>query len=61
KSSLGGLSAWQMQEDLKQLAALASGTSGGAGAAAGGAGQGPEAVDALARWLLGQADLQSMA
>ena len=33
----------------------------GAGPAGGGGGQGPEAVDVLARWLLGQADLKGIA
>jgi hypothetical protein len=65
RAALGGLSAWQMQEDLKQLAVLASGAPAAAGAAAGGAEKGaapgPEAVDVLARWLLGQADLQGTA
>lgn len=64
KHALGGLSAWQMQEDLKQLSTLATGASAPApGAAAPGAsaGQGAEAVDVLARWLLGQADLKGIA
>jgi hypothetical protein len=61
RAALGGLSAWQMQEDLKQLAVLASGGSAGGGAAAPEVAPGPEAVDVLARWLLGQADLQGTA
>ncbi|MCC6928504.1 MAG: hypothetical protein IT359_05870 [Gemmatimonadaceae bacterium] len=61
RSALGGMSAWQMQEDLRQLEALAAGSSAGAGVVRGGGEQGAEAVDVLARWLLGQADLQGMA
>lgn len=60
KVALGGMSAWQLQEDLRQLAALSTGASAGAGATRGGGEQGAEAVDVLARWLLGQADLQGM-
>ncbi len=60
--ALGGMSAWQMQEDLRQLAALAAGP--GEGVSKGvtvPSAQGPEAVETLARWLLSQSDLTSIA
>ncbi|MBK9979149.1 MAG: hypothetical protein IPP20_14745 [Gemmatimonadetes bacterium] len=63
KHALGGLSAWQMQEDLRQLEALAAGptTTAPLGGTTSGSAPGPEAVDVLARWLLSQADLTGAA
>lgn len=63
KHALGGLSAWQMQEDLRQLEALAAGPTATAplGGTTSGSAPGPEAVDVLARWLLSQADLTGAA
>lgn len=62
RKAVGGFSPWQMQEDLRQLEALAAAPlaqplpSGAAPAAAG-----PDAVDKLATWLLGQMDPQAPA
>lgn len=60
KHALGGLSAWQMQEDLRQLATLAqtpftipAGGPAGSGPALGSS----DAVDRLSSWLLQNADL----
>lgn len=55
RKAVGGFSAWQMQEDIRQLEALAAAPlaqpipPGAAPATAG-----PDAVDKLATWLLGQ-------
>lgn len=57
---LGGTSAWQMAEDLRQLATIASGPTASPTMSAG-APSGPDAIDALARWLIGQSDLASPA
>ncbi|MFN8582950.1 MAG: hypothetical protein U0163_18500 [Gemmatimonadaceae bacterium] len=54
KKSLGGMSAWQMGEDLQQLSALASAPAATAGASPMG---GTATVDRLAQWLLGQSDI----
>lgn len=57
---LGGMSAWQMAEDLRQLATIAAGPAAAPPTSASGP-SGPDAVDALARWLIGQSDLASPA
>lgn len=62
RKAVGGFSTWQMQEDIRQLEALAAAPlaqplPSGAAPAAGGA----DAVDKLASWLLGQADAQGPA
>lgn len=60
RRALGGFSAWQMAEDLQQLATLARtpfaipAPGGGEGTAALG---GPDAVERLAAWLLSRSDL----
>jgi hypothetical protein len=56
-----GMSAWQLREDVRQLEALAAAPAGraippGAPAPA----DAPDAVDQLASWLLGQADLTGL-
>ena len=62
KHAIGGSSAWQMAEDLKQLAALsASPAETPLPAAARGAAPGADAVDRLTTWLLSQGDLQGIA
>jgi hypothetical protein len=62
RRSIGGFSPWQMAEDLRQLRALAAAPAEAPlPAMAGGAPQGPEAVDRLASWLLGQSDLKGIA
>lgn len=58
--ALGGASAWQMSEDLRQLNALAAAPIP-APASAGGAVTGAEAVDRLASWLLSQSTLPGSA
>jgi hypothetical protein len=59
KHAIGGFSAWQMAEDLRQLSALAAAPSQAAlpsaAADAGGA-----SVDRLASWLLAQSDLKGI-
>lgn len=60
-AAVPGMSAWQLREDVRQLEALAAAPAGraippGAPAAA----DSPDAVDRLASWLLGQADLTGL-
>lgn len=60
-AAVPGMSAWQLREDLRQLAALAAAPANrpippGAPASA----DSPDAVDRLASWLLGQADLTGL-
>jgi hypothetical protein len=57
-----GMSAWQLREDVAQLAALAAAPAARPmPTAAALAAEGPDAVDRLAAWLLGQADLKETA
>ncbi len=58
--ALGGISAWQMSEDLRHLSSLVSGPTA-SGAAHATAAVTPDSVDALARWLLGQSELHGLA
>ena len=60
-AAVPGMSAWQLREDVRQLEALAAAPAGqaippGAPASAGS----PDAVERLASWLLGQADLTGL-
>lgn len=58
RQSLGGMSVWQMEEDLHHLQALASGPGTTDASAARSTGAlAPGAVDVLSRWLLDQAAL----
>ena len=63
RQSLGGMSVWQMEEDLRHLTALAAGPVAAGPVAAGestpraGGAPAPGAVDALSRWLLEQSSL----
>jgi hypothetical protein len=59
RRALGGTSAWQMGEDLRQLGALASAPIG-AETPAGHLPAGGDTVDRLAQWLLGQSDLKGV-
>lgn len=58
--ALGGVSAWQMSEDLRHLASLTAGPAS-ADAVPASVTATPAAADALARWLLGQSDLSGLA
>jgi hypothetical protein len=56
-----GMSAWQLREDLRQLEALAAApTSRAIPSGAPASADSPDAVDRLASWLLGQADLTGL-
>jgi hypothetical protein len=60
-AAVPGMSAWQLREDVRQLEALAAAPASRAippGAPA--PGDSPDAVDRLASWLLGQADLTGL-
>ena len=62
KHAIGGSSAWQMAEDLRQLRALsAAPVSAPLPAVVGGAGPGPDTVERLASWLLSQGGLEGTA
>jgi hypothetical protein len=60
KRALGGSSAWQMGEDLRQLGALSAAPLGAA-THAGSVPAGADTVDRLAQWLLSQSDLKGVA
>lgn len=60
RHAIGGFSAWQMAEDLRQLAALAAAPAQAALPNAAQGSTGKEAVDRLASWLLTQSDLNGI-
>lgn len=62
KHAIGGISAWQMSEDLRQLAALSSAPSSGSRPTSGSSAtvQDPLAIERLAAWLLSQSDVQGI-
>jgi len=55
-----GMSAWQLREDVRQLQALAAAPANRAMPPGAPASDSPDAVDRLATWLLGQADLKGL-
>lgn len=60
KHAIGGASAWQMAEDLRQLAALSAAPAQAPLPGGAPAGSGKDAVDRLASWLLTQSDLNGI-
>jgi hypothetical protein len=60
KHAIGGFSAWQMAEDLRQLATLAAAPSQPALPTTAQGASGADSVDRLANWLLSQGDLKGI-